>query len=119
MKRKRTTAAEANAPLRVVLITLDNHVNGAWSRAADALSDQVSALRVSSHAATEWDRDPAALESALSAISEGDIVIVTMLFLDENPKNIFSIDEKLKTGVYIVKATSNMHSYSRRICITN
>ena len=82
MKRKRTTAAEANAPLRVVLITLDNHVNGAWSRAADALSDQVSALRVSSHAATEWDRDPAALESALSAISEGDIVIVTMLFLE-------------------------------------
>ena len=45
--------------------------------------------------------------------------LVTMLFLDENPKNIFSIDEKLKTGVYIVKATSNMHSYSRRICITN
>jgi len=82
MKRKRTTVAEANRSLRVVLVTLDNHVNGAWSRAAHALSKQVPSLRVSSHAATEWDRDPAALESALTAIAEGDIVIVTMLFLE-------------------------------------
>ena len=65
-----------------MLVTLDNHVNGAWSRAAHALSKQVPSLCVSSHAATEWDRDPAALESALTAINEGDIVIVTMLFLE-------------------------------------
>ena len=82
MKRKRTSVAETNHPLRVVLVTLDNHVSGAWSRAADALSKRVPALSVSAHAATEWDRDPAALDSTLSAIAEGDIVIVTMLFLE-------------------------------------
>ena len=81
MKRKRTSVAEGQ-PLRVVLVTLDNHVSGAWSRAAHALSKQAPALQVSSHAATEWDRDPAALEETCAAIAKGDIVIVTMLFLE-------------------------------------
>ena len=82
MKRKRTSVAKTDHPLRVVLVTLDNHVSGAWSRAADALSKQVPALSVSAHAATEWDRDPAALDDTLTAIAKGDIVIVTMLFLE-------------------------------------
>ena len=82
MKRKRTSVAKTDHPLRVVLVTLDNHVSGAWSRAADALSKQVPALSVSAHAATEWDRDPAALDDTLAAIAKGDIVIVTMLFLE-------------------------------------
>ena len=82
MKRKRTSAARADHPLRVVLVTLDNHVSGAWSRAAHALSKQVPALSVSSHAATDWDHNPASLEEACAAIANGDIVIVTMLFLE-------------------------------------
>ena len=82
MKRKRTSVAKTDHPLRVVLVTLDNHVSGALSRAADALANQVPALSVSAHAATEWDRDPAALDDTLAAIAEGDIVIVTMLFLE-------------------------------------
>ena len=82
MKRKRTSVAETDHPLRVVLVTLDNHVSGAWSRAAATLAKQVPALSVSAHAATEWDRDPAALDDTLAGIAEGDIVIVTMLFLE-------------------------------------
>ncbi len=82
MKRKRTSVTETDHPLRVVLVTLDNHVSGAWSRAADTLAKQVPALSVSAHAATGWDRDPAALDDTLAAIAEGDIVIVTMLFLE-------------------------------------
>ncbi|MDE2619419.1 MAG: cobaltochelatase subunit CobN, partial [Sphingomonadales bacterium] len=35
------------------------------------------------HAATDWERDPAALEQARTAIARADIVIVTMLFLDD------------------------------------
>ncbi|MEK9534723.1 MAG: DUF3479 domain-containing protein, partial [Halieaceae bacterium] len=88
MKRKRTSVAESSHPLRVVLVTLDNHVSGAWSRAALGLSKQVPALQVSSHAATEWDRDPTALESTLAAIAEGDIVIVTMLFLESHIESV-------------------------------
>ena len=88
MKRKRTTVVESSQPLRVVLVTLDNHVSGAWSRAALGLSKQVPALKVSSHAATEWDRDPTALEGTLAAIAEGDIVIVTMLFLESHIESV-------------------------------
>ena len=82
MKRKRTSVAKTDHPLRVVLVTLDNHASGAWSRAADALATQLPALSVSAHAATEWDRDPSALDDTLAAIAEGDIVVVTMLFLE-------------------------------------
>ena len=82
MKRKRTSAASTEHPLRVVLVTLDNHVSGAWSRAADALTKRAPALSVSYHAATEWDRDPTSLEVTRAAIGEADIVIVTMLFLE-------------------------------------
>ncbi len=84
MKPKRTSVDKADHPLRVVLVTLDNHVSGAWSRAAVALSKQVPALSVSAHAATEWDRDPVALDETLAAIAEGEIVIVTMLFLESH-----------------------------------
>jgi magnesium chelatase subunit H len=82
MKQKRTTVAEAGDAPRVVLITLDNHVSGAWSRAASSVSGRISGLQVSSHAATDWDRDPACLENTLAAIAEGDVIIVTMLFLE-------------------------------------
>ncbi len=78
MKRKRTSVAEASLAPRVVLITLDNHVSGAWSRAAASVSRRVAGLQVSSHAATDWDRDPASLEKTLSAIDEGDNIIGTM-----------------------------------------
>ena len=84
MKQKRTSVAKTDNPLRVVLVTLDNHVSGAWSRAAMQLSSQAPSLSVSSHAATEWDRDPAALDATRAAIAEGDIVIVTMLFLESH-----------------------------------
>ena len=82
MKRKRTSAADGVSPLRVVLVTLDNHVSGAWSRAADALITPLPELQVSAHAATEWDRDPTALARCLEDIAQGHIIIVTMLFLE-------------------------------------
>ena len=97
MKLKHTSVAEAQ-PLRVVLVTLDNHVSGAWSRAAQALSKQAPALQVSSHAATEWDRDPAALEETCAAIAKGDIVLVTMLFLEAHIEAVRGALEARRDG---------------------
>jgi len=97
MKRKRTSAAETHTGLRVVLVTLDNHVSGAWSRAANTLSQRISGLRVSCHAATEWDRHPGSLEETLSAIAEGDIVIVTMLFLEAHIEAVRGALERRQT----------------------
>ncbi len=77
----------ASAPqVRVVIITLDNHLAAAVERANDALArDNVN---VTLFAASDWDRDPGVLERAKAAIAEADIVIATMLFLEDHIRAI-------------------------------
>ncbi len=82
MKRKLISVADRDEVCRVILITLDNHVSGATARAAKEISKTLPTAHVSYFAATEWDRSSEKLEQALSAIRQGDIIIVTMLFLE-------------------------------------
>jgi magnesium chelatase subunit H len=82
MKRKRISAAEAQTPLSVVLITLDNHVSGAAMRAYARLRKDLQGLSLEVFAATDWDNDPDQLQKARHAVAGGDIIIVTMLFLE-------------------------------------
>lgn len=84
---KRTSAAD-DAPVRVVIVTLDRHLAGAVARAEKALRKDVPGLTLSLHAASEWAEDPAALEQARDAVGQGDIIIVTMLFMDEHIRPI-------------------------------
>lgn len=73
-------------PVRVAIVTLDNHLKGAAERAdADLARDDI---HLALHAAADWDRDPAALERAKAAVAEADIVIATMLFLDDHIRAI-------------------------------
>ncbi|WP_298197961.1 magnesium chelatase subunit H [Novosphingobium sp.] len=74
------------APVRVVIVTLDNHLKGAVERATVELGE--ANILLSLHAATDWDRSPGALDAALGAIAQADIVIATMLFLDEHIRAI-------------------------------
>ena len=82
MKRKHTSAADT--PLRFVLVTLDNHVTGSVDRAAAGLGKDLPGLDVRTHAAAAWDKQPEQLERCLADIAEGDIIVVTMLFLEEH-----------------------------------
>ncbi|MEM6857446.1 MAG: magnesium chelatase subunit H [Pseudomonadota bacterium] len=75
-----------DAPVNVAIITLDNHLKGAVER-ADARLGQES-ISLSLHAASEWGADDAALALAKQAIAEADIVIATMLFLDDHVRQI-------------------------------
>ncbi|MEO0590173.1 MAG: magnesium chelatase subunit H [Pseudomonadota bacterium] len=75
-----------DAPVSVAIITLDNHLKGAVER-ADALLSQDS-ISLSLHAASEWGSDEAALAQAKTAIAEADIVIATMLFVDDHVRRI-------------------------------
>lgn len=68
--------------VRVAIVTLDNHLKGAVERANAQLADANIALTL--HAATDWDRAGGSLEHAKAAIAEADIVIVSMLFLDDH-----------------------------------
>jgi len=70
----------------VVIVTLDNHLKGAVDRADAALAPE--GIELSLHAAAEWGSDPVELEKVKAAIAEADIVIATMLFLDDHIRMI-------------------------------
>ncbi len=71
-------------PIRVVIVTMDSHVTGALSRAEAMLRREMPGLELAVHAADEWGGDEAALEACRADIARGDIVIATMLFLDDH-----------------------------------
>ncbi|MEG3165482.1 magnesium chelatase subunit H [Sphingomonas sp. PB2P19] len=77
-------SAPPPAPLHVVIVTLDNHLSGAVERAAARFAADSSGITVGFHAAADWDREPGALDRCTADIARGDIVIATMLFLDDH-----------------------------------
>ena len=82
---KRTSPAEGTpVPVRVVLVTMDSHLVAAAVRAERVLARQIPGLTLSVHAAAEWGERPDALQHCLDDIARGDIVIATMLFLEEH-----------------------------------
>ena len=83
--------ATSRPPIRVTIVTLDNHLKGAVDRADQALSKEN--ITLSLHAAADWDSGGqgggnSALKSAEKEIARSDIVIVTMLFLDDHVRAI-------------------------------
>jgi magnesium chelatase subunit H len=63
---------------------MDSHLGGSIARATPALQRDLPNLTVTMHAADEWGSDPAALAACHADIARGDIVIASMLFLDEH-----------------------------------
>jgi len=97
MTPKPTSAAESaadsasvRAALRFVLVTMDPHLQGAAERARATLAQQLPGLHFSMHAASEWASSPEALARCQADIATGDIVVVTMLFLEEHFKPILA-----------------------------
>ncbi|TNC13659.1 magnesium chelatase subunit H [Methylobacterium terricola] len=74
--------------LRVVIVTLDNHLAGAVERARRVLATTAPGLILGFHAAAEWDTDPAALASCRADIARADIVLSAMLFMDEHVRAV-------------------------------
>ena len=73
-----------NVPMRVVLVTMDSHLASAAERANQALRKTMPGLTFSVHAAAEWGDDTAALARCQADIAQGDIVIATMLFMEDH-----------------------------------
>jgi magnesium chelatase subunit H len=77
--------AEADAPgVRVTIVTLDGHLASAAERAQHLLLRELPGLRLSLHAAADWADDPAALEHCRSDIACADIIVVTMMFMEDH-----------------------------------
>ncbi|MFL0355854.1 magnesium chelatase subunit H [Erythrobacter sp. GH1-10] len=85
-KGNASIVAHRRAPVRAVIVTLDNHLKGAVERAGDVLRSEN--IELSLHAAADWDRDAEALDRTKEAIANADIVIATMLFLDDHCRAI-------------------------------
>ncbi len=78
------SAPLATAPVRVVVITLDNHLSGAFQRAQAVFDRAHPGVTIGFHAAADWEEKPEALAAAKADIAQGDIVLVTMLFLEDH-----------------------------------
>ncbi len=83
MRDEVTISGEA-APYSVVVITLDFHAAGPIEKAARRLCRDFPGLTVSVHAAAEWAEAPGKLEAAVRAVETGDIVVTSLLFLEEH-----------------------------------
>lgn len=79
-------------PVRVAIVTLDNHLKGAVERAEEQLG--AANITISLHAATDWDQHAHKLEITKKAVANADIVIVTMMFLDDHIRAILPTLEK-------------------------
>ena len=73
-----------DAPVRVVIVTMDSHLSSAALRAERELRRELPGLTLTVHAADEWGSDPDALAECHADIARGDIVVATMLFLEDH-----------------------------------
>jgi len=76
------------ATLRVVIVTMDSHLSAAAMRAEQELRRELPNLHLIVHAADEWGSDAAALKACHEDIARGDIVIATMLFLEDHVRAV-------------------------------
>ena len=71
-------------PVRVVLVTLDSHLASAAARAQRRLAARMPGLQLAVHAASEWATDRGRLQRCTDDIANADVVIATMLFMEEH-----------------------------------
>ncbi|MTI07084.1 magnesium chelatase subunit H [Roseibium denhamense] len=91
--RKRISPVN-DLPIRVVFVTLDNHVAAAVDDARKALRKDIPGLSLSVFAATDWANNPDKLAQCREAIRTGDIIIVSMIFVEEHVTAIADVLEE-------------------------
>ncbi|XBQ16993.1 MAG: magnesium chelatase subunit H [Oceanicaulis sp.] len=83
MTQKPISAAEA-PDIRVVVVTLDNHLASAADRAVLDLRKDYPGLKLAFHAAADFGADDKALAKCREDIARGDIIVTNMMFLDDH-----------------------------------
>jgi magnesium chelatase subunit H len=79
----------ADSPaLRVVIVTMDMHLARVVAQARATLSREIPGLVLTLHAAAEWENNPASLERCRADIAAADIVVATMIFLEDHIRAI-------------------------------
>ncbi|SEL81612.1 cobaltochelatase CobN subunit [Roseovarius azorensis] len=78
----------AEATYRVVILTLDAHAAGACARVAERMRGDFPGLTLGVHAAAEWGGNADALAAARADIARGDLILVSLLFLEDHIRAI-------------------------------
>ena len=77
--------ASSNTPrMSVVLLTMDSHLASAAESAAERLARDLPGLHLQTHSASAWRDSDQALAACLAAMVQADLVIVTMLFMEDH-----------------------------------
>ena len=71
-----------------VIVTLDRHAAGPAARIAPLLARDFPGLKLSIHAAAEWETDPDALTAARADIATADVIVNCVLFLEDHIKAV-------------------------------
>ena len=75
-------------PIRVAILSLDSHLGAAVLAAQSDLRRTFPALTLDFHAACDWDRIPGTLDRAIADVGRADIIIASMLFIEEHTRAI-------------------------------
>ncbi|MEK0432167.1 MAG: magnesium chelatase, partial [Pseudomonadota bacterium] len=76
--------SSASSSVKVVILTMDTHLNSAAIKARNALVRQVPNLSFAIHSASEYSADAQKLARCQGDIASADIIIVSMLFLEDH-----------------------------------
>ncbi len=79
---KHTSAADTT--INFVMLTLDSHMASAVERAHRHLRRELPRLSMHLHVATEWTADEDSLARCREDIARADIIVVTMMFMDDH-----------------------------------
>jgi magnesium chelatase subunit H len=70
--------------MRVVIVTMDSHLASAAARANQLLAKRLPGVQLVVHAASDWADDKSALARCIADIGTADIVLASMLFMEEH-----------------------------------
>ncbi len=69
--------------LRVLLVTMDTHLNSAVKRSIESLKKIAPSISLKIYSATEYTKDPRVLDKLKQDIHQSDIIFVGMLFIED------------------------------------
>ncbi len=72
--------------LLVTIVTMDSHLAGAAAAAEISLRKTWPGISVELHSADQWGADKSALAACHDSIAKADIIVATMLFLEDHTK---------------------------------
>ncbi|MFM7567782.1 MAG: DUF3479 domain-containing protein, partial [Betaproteobacteria bacterium] len=99
VERSRARVTEAATPLRIVVVTMDTHLASATASAARRLAARLPGVSLEMYAASEYAASPEQLSRCRAAIESADMLVVTMLFMEEHFLPVIDLLERRRNEV--------------------